>query len=455
MTETLHAEAALLPGGWARDVRVAIGGDGRIASVSAGAAAAPGDRRLGAAVLLPALANLHSHTFQRAMAGLTEYRSGPAGDNFWSWRALMYRFLDRMRPEDVEAVAALAFCEMLEGGFAACAEFHYLHNAPGGAAYADPAELSARIVAAAARTGIGLTLLPVHYVRGGADGRPLAGGQLRFRTGRESYARLVEAAAAHLGAAGADAVLGVAPHSLRAVPPEDVAWAAELRPGAPVHIHAAEQTAEVDEVRAAHGARPVELLLDRCGAGAGWVLVHATQMTAGETAALARCGAVAGLCPVTESNLGDGIFPADAFLAAGGRFGVGTDSNVLIDAAAELRTLEYSQRLRDRARVVLADGGRSNGRTLFEAALAGGAQAAGRAAGAIAPGLWADLMTLDADLPGPAGDRVLDHAIFARRGPVVRDLWSAGRHVVRDGRAVARSTIEPCWRKALERLLDA
>jgi formimidoylglutamate deiminase len=455
MTIVLHAPRALLPSGWARDVRVSIGADGRIASVASGTAPGPGDLALADEVLMPAPTNLHSHTFQRAMAGLTEFRSGPEGDDFWSWRSLMYRFLDAMTPEEIEAVAAFAFVEMLEGGFAACTEFHYLHNAPGGAPYSDPAELPGRICRAAAETGIGLTLLPVHYVQGGVDGRPLAGGQLRFRTGRDSFAAILDGAAHHLAALPADAVLGVAPHSLRAVPPADVAWAAGLRPAGPVHIHAAEQTGEVAEVVAGHGARPVELLLD-LGAAARWCLIHATHMTEEETRRLAASGAVAGLCPITESSLGDGIFPAASFLARGGRLGIGTDSNLLIDVAAELRTLEYSQRLRDRSRAILVAPGRSCGRFLWETAAAGGAQAAGREAGAIAPGLWADLLSVDATAPGLAsrgGDFIPDSLIFARSALRPRRVWSAGRVTVEDGRALARDGAEARYRRALARLL--
>ncbi|HEU0223049.1 MAG TPA: formimidoylglutamate deiminase [Paracoccaceae bacterium] len=458
MAETLHASRALLPQGWARDVRVSIGPDGRIASVEAGVSPAPGDRQLGAETLLPAPANLHSHTFQRAMAGLAEHRSGPAGDDFWSWRTLMYRFLDRMSPDDVEAVAAMAFVEMLEGGFAACVEFHYLHHGPAGAPYEDRAELSGRIAAAAGAAGIGLTLLPVYYQRGGVDGRPLVGGQLRFGTDRDGYPSLLEGAEAHLRHLPPDARLGLAPHSLRAAAPEDIAWVATLLPGAPVHIHAAEQTAEVEDVAAAYGARPVELLLGRCGAEGRWCLIHATHMTAAETRALAASGVVAGLCPVTESNLGDGIFPARDFLAAGGRFGIGTDSNILIDAATELRTLEYSQRLQGRARVVLADAERSAGRLLWQEALAGGAAAAGRPSGAIAPELFADLLTLPEDaleLASREGDQVLDSFVFAMARPRIGRLWSAGRLVVEEGRARHREPAERAYRRALAALLAA
>jgi formimidoylglutamate deiminase len=394
--------------------------------------------------------NLHSHTFQRAMAGLTE-RRGPGADSFWTWRERMYAFLTRMTPVDVEAVATLAMVEMAEAGYGAVCEFHYLHHAPDGSPHADRAEMANRIVAAAEGTGLGLTLLPVLYMQGGCDGRALAGGQVRFGNDINGFSQLLDA----VNGMPADGVLGVAPHSLRAVPPDAMAEVAALRPGAPVHIHAAEQVAEVAEVQAALGARPVQWLLDH-GADARWCLIHATQMEPGETAALARSGAVAGLCPMTEANLGDGIFDAAQFRAAGGALGVGTDSNVLISLVEELRLLEYSQRLALRARGVLADAGQSVGRSLYDAALAGGARAAGRRTGAIATGNWADLVALDTGavaLSERRGDALLDSWIFAAGQSVVRDVWSAGRHVVTEGRHIARDAAEAGFRAALARLV--
>lgn len=445
MRHTIWAETALLPGGWADHVTVTVE-DELILGAQAGTAA--GGTRVGC--LLPAPVNLHSHTFQRAIAGLTE-RRGPGADSFWTWRERMYAFLTRMTPEDVQAVATLAMVEMAEAGYGAMCEFHYLHHAPDGSAYGDRAEMANRIVAAAEATGMGLTLLPVLYMQGGCDGRALAGGQLRFGNDLNGLARLLDDV---IGMA-ADGVLGVAPHSLRAVPPAAMAEVAALRPGAPVHIHAAEQVAEVLEVQSALGARPVQWLLDH-GADQRWCLIHATQMEPSETDGLARSGAVAGLCPVTEANLGDGIFDGARFRGAGGVLGVGTDSNVLISLAEELRVLEYSQRLAGRARGVMADPGQSVGRSLYDAALAGGARAAGRRTGAIAEGMWADLVALDTGalaLAERLGDALLDSWIFAAGQSVVSDLWSAGRHVVKGGRHVARDTAEAGFRSVLKRLM--
>jgi formimidoylglutamate deiminase len=446
----IFAKTALLPGGWARDVLVTLEA-GRIAGVVTGA------RPQGQVVdcLLPAPANLHSHAFQRAMAGLTEGRGPGAEDSFWTWRSLMYRFLDRLTPEDVQAIAAMVMVEMAEAGYGAVAEFHYLHHPRGGGRYLDPAEMSARIAAAAEQTGLGLTLLPVLYSQGGCDGRALNEGQLRFGTTPGDFGALWQGAGRAMAHLPLDRVLGVAPHSLRAVTPEGLALTAALDPATPIHIHAAEQLAEVAEVEAALGARPVAWLLAQAGLSPRWCLIHATQMLPEETEGMARSGAVAGLCPITEANLGDGIFDGARFAAAGGVFGVGSDSNVRISLCEELRAYEYSQRLSLRRRAVLADAGRSSGRVLFETAARGGAQAAGREAGAIAPGLWADLVALDTsgpDMAGLAGDRLLDAYIFARDDRLVQDVWSAGRHIVTDGRHRAAATVRQTYARVITRL---
>jgi formimidoylglutamate deiminase len=440
----LHAATALLPEGWAKDVRIRVEA-GRIAEVTANA---PGQ---GHGVLLPAPVNLHSHTFQRAMAGLTEARTA-GQDSFWTWRALMYRFLERLSPEDVQAIAAQAMVEMAEAGFAAVCEFHYLHHPVGGGTYADPAEMSARIAEAARDTGLGLTHLPVIYEQGGVDGRALAGGQLRFGSLPQVYAQVLEGAGRAL-AGMPDAVLGVAPHSLRAVSKATLDRVAGMT-GGPVHLHIAEQVAEVAEVQAAWGAPPVGWAVANLPVDARWCLIHATQMTPTETAALARTGAVAGLCPITEANLGDGIFDGPGWLAAGGTFGVGTDSNVRIALAEELRLLEYSQRLGLKARSVLADS-RSTGRLLWEEAAKGGAQAAGRGTGRIEAGQWADLVALDTGdlrLEGLQGDQLLDAFGFAGRDGLVTDLWSAGRHIVQGGHHIAREAVQARFRSTMRRL---
>ena len=450
MTERLWFETALLPDGWARDVRVTMA-DGRIASVETGVARNADEAARGAAV--PGLPNLHSHAFQRGMAGLAETR-GPAGDSFWTWREIMYRFVGRMGPDDVEAIAALAYVEMLEAGFTRVGEFHYLHHDPDGRPYADPAEMATRIAAAADATGIGLTLLPVFYAHAGFGGLDPNPGQRRFIHGLEGFARLLELSRAAISGLG-DAVLGMAPHSLRAVTPEELTVLVALAGAGPIHIHIAEQVKEVDDCLAWSGQRPVDWLVSRFEVDARWCLVHATHMTPGEIGRLALGGAVAGLCPITEANLGDGLFQAEAFLEQAGRFGVGSDSNVLIDAAEELRLLEYGQRLTRRGRNLLAGApGRSTGGDLFRGALAGGGQALGVETG-LAVGAPADIVSLDLTHPSLAdrgGDALLDSWIFAARG-AVDGVWRWGRQVVSGGRHHARAAIEARYRETLARLL--
>ncbi|MES2755075.1 MAG: formimidoylglutamate deiminase [Pseudomonadota bacterium] len=445
----LWFERALLPSGWARRVRLTVA-DGLIVSVTTDADPASGDQRHG--IALPGLPNLHSHAFQRGMAGLAE-RRGPSSDSFWSWRETMYRFVDRIGPDDLAAIAAMAFVEMLEGGFTRVGEFHYLHHASDGTPYADRAEMAAALVRAANEAGIALTLLPVFYAHGGFGGQPPGEGQRRFLNDRDGFAALLDAS--HGAVRGLpDAVVGVAPHSLRAVTPADLAALVPLAGGGPVHIHIAEQEREVADCIAWSGARPVEWLLDNAPVGPAWCAVHATHMTADETQRLAASSAVAGLCPITEANLGDGIFPAQEFLAAGGRYGIGSDSNVLISAAEELRLLEYGQRLSRRSRNVLADAGGSTGAALFAGALVGGAQALGAPAGLV-PGHPADLFSLAAAHPTLAvhdGDAILDAFVFA--GTPVDRVWRRGVELVCGGRHHARDGIAARYRERMARWRD-
>jgi len=439
----------LLPDGWANDVRITLR-DGLIAAIETGAEPDAGERH---AIALPGLPNLHSHAFQRGMAGLAEMR-GTRDDSFWTWREIMYRFVDRLTPDDLAAIAAQAYAEMLESGFTRVGEFHYLHHDRDGRRFADPAAMSAAIVAAARETGIALTHLPVFYAHAGFGGIAPGEGQRRFIHDVDGFAKLLDAVRAEV-ATLPDAVVGVAPHSLRAVTPGELAALAPLAGGGPVHIHIAEQVREVEDCLAFNGARPVEWLLGEAPVGANWCLVHATHMTEAETIAMARSGAVAGLCPITEANLGDGLFPADIFLAAGGRYGVGSDSNVRIDATGELRLLEYGQRLTRRGRNLLADPGGSTGGALYRAALAGGARALGVEAG-LRVGAPADIVSLDPAHPSLAarsGDALLDGLVFAAGREAIDRVWRRGRAVVANGRHVARATIAARYRATLARLL--
>lgn len=448
--KTLWFETALLPAGWMEGARITISG-GVIDAVERGDPR-PGDERH--AIGIPGLCNVHSHGFQRGMAGLSEHRgSGRVDDNFWSWREVMYRFLDRLSPDDVEAITALAFAEMLEGGYTRVGEFHYIHNDPAGRRYADPAEMAARIAAASDATGIGLTLLPVFYAHSDFGGLPPRPGQRRFLSDLDGFAALLDASARLLGG---DASCGIAPHSLRAVTPEELGALLAMAPAGPVHIHAAEQTGEVEASLAFSGARPVEWLLANADVDARWCLIHATHLTDAEADELAASGAVAGLCPVTEANLGDGIFPALRYLAAGGRIGTGTDSNILIAAADELRAIEYSQRLAHRGRNMLALDDRSTGRRLFDAALDGGAQALG-VAGGLRPGAPADIVSLAAghvSLAERKGDALLDGWIFSGRPGAIDCVWRAGRRQVVGGRHVASGAIAARYRKTLARIMS-
>lgn len=458
MSETkLFAAQALLPEGWARDVLFEITEDGAFGAVASDAK--PGDAPRAAGVVLPGMPNLHSHAFQRAMAGLAE-RAGPQDDSFWTWREVMYGFLRELGPAEVEAIAAQLYVEMLKAGYTAVGEFHYLHHDRDGRPYADPAEMSRRIAAAAETAGIGLTLLPVLYGFSDFGGAVPGGGQRRFLHEPEDFLRLIETLLRDHGES-AQVRIGMAPHSLRAVTPETLRHAVDgvtaLDSAAPVHIHIAEQQREVRDCVAWSGARPVEWLLQNVGPDPRWCLVHATHVTEEETARMAASGAVAGLCPTTEANLGDGLFPAAGFLAAGGAFGIGSDSHISVSPIEELRWLEYGQRLTQRRRNLLALGSDtpSVGAGLYRRALAGGAQALGRPIGRLAVGCRADLVVVDGDSPalyGRDSDLLLDAVVFAGNANPVRDVMVGGAWVVRDGRHSRESETFAAYRKAIDSL---
>jgi len=480
---TIFAEQALLLNGWVKNVRLEIE-NGGVHSIEQGEPRQTDDERH--AVIVPGMSNLHSHAFQRGMAGLAETR-GPGADSFWSWREVMYRFALSMTPEQVEAVAAQLYVEMLESGFTRVGEFHYLHHDKDGRPYANIAEMAERIAAASSQTGIALTLLPVFYAHSGFGGAAPNEGQRRFINDVDRFSKLLEKSRQAVSGLN-DAVIGIAPHSLRAATPDELSAVVPLSDGGPVHIHIAEQVKEVEDCIAWSGARPVEWLLANQPVDKRWCLIHATHMTEAETIGMARNGAVAGLCPITEANLGDGTFNAPAFLEHDGAFGVGSDSNVLIGLADELRQLEYSQRLFHRARNVLAAPGRSNGRNLFERAAHGGSQALGAChtptpnpspqgggefgrdvdefpsplrggvrGGGIYTGASADLVSLDAARPslvGKSGDAILDAWIFAN-GTGIDSVWVGGKKVVEQGRHVERERIAARFSKAMMELSTA
>lgn len=446
----ITASAAWLPEGWACNVRIELDDAGMIAGVTTDAAVDATERIEGA--VIPGLCNLHSHAFQRAMAGLAE-RSDANAESFWSWRDVMYRVVARLSPETLESIAAQLYVDLLKGGFTSVCEFHYVHRDVNGAAYANLAETSERVIAAAAQANIGLTLLPVVYMASGFGGQPPHAGQRRFVADPDMALRIVESLRPreHSGLR-----LGIAPHSLRAVPPDALRALVSGRAGNPIHLHIAEQTREVEDCLAWSGRRPVEWLLEREAVGPDWCLVHATHATRDEIAALARTGAVAGLCPTTEANLGDGFFALDDYLRSAGRYGIGTDSHVSASAAEELRWLEYGQRLTLRRRNVALDtSGGSVGETLYRAALAGGAQAAGRSIAGIEVGQRADFVVLDTGHPaflGRESDAWLDAFVFCNYGSPVRDVMVGGEWVVRDGHHPREQDIAARFVAALRRL---
>ncbi len=448
----IWAKEALTPKGWETDVRIKVDAAGVIEAVDANSS--PHGDCFG--LIIPAPANLHSHGFQRALAGLTENRSRVGSDSFWTWRNLMYGFINELTPEELEAVTAYSQIEMLESGFAAAAEFHYVHHQANGLCYADIAELSARVVAAAEQSGIGLTLLPVYYQYGGCQRKPALPQQQRFINTLDSYLSLFEEASRRLRDLPPDSGMGIAAHSLRAVDPTDLGTLRDSHPDLPFHLHVAEQEAEVDEFKTCYDLRPVEWLLRNANLNDAWCLVHATHMTDAETHGLAKTGAVAGLCPITEANLGDGIFNGVEFADSNGHYGVGTDSNIRISLCEELRTLEYSQRLKHKGRALMAQPGQSCGRVLFESALLGGSLALGRSSGAIAPGNLADLLALNSesdDLAYCQGDQFLDTFIFSGDNGLVSDVWSAGRHVVKDGQHINRQCIQDRYLHTKKKIL--
>ncbi|QIG47530.1 formimidoylglutamate deiminase [Nordella sp. HKS 07] len=453
----LKFASALLPSGWQTDVVLTVDAQGLIETVETGNSDKTITTLTGFAI--PAVPNVHSHAHQRLMTGLAEV-AGPGADSFWTWREVMYGFALKLSPEDLQAVAAQLYVETLKSGSTVIGEFQYLHHQPDGSAYAEPAELTLRCLAAAEEAGIAITLLPTLYAYGGFGGQAPTPGQRRFFNGAERYLDIL----ATLQKAIKDKPLhrlGISPHSLRAVTKEllsDVIAGLDRmgKKDAPIHIHVAEQTKEVDDCLAWSGARPVQYLIDNFDLSSRWCGIHATHMTADETERMATSGMIAGLCPTTEANLGDGIFPADRFLKGRGAIAIGSDSHISVSPAEDLRQLEYSQRLRDRTRNALAAGpGQSTGRTLLDQVLAGGAQSMTQPVGALKVGLRADIAVLDEEHPaliGRSGDKVIDSWIFSGGNPCVRDVFVAGRQVVEAGRHIHEDAIKKNFRAAVKRL---
>jgi formimidoylglutamate deiminase len=458
-TQALFAEHAYLPDGWRRNVLLEWTSDGSLHRVTPDLPNAPHGVARASGPVMPGMPNLHSHAFQRAMAGLTEYRANPT-DSFWSWRELMYRFAARITPDDLGAIARWLYVEMLKSGYTSVCEFHYVHHAPDGQRYGNPAELAQRVVEAARDTGIGMTMLPVLYQYSGFGAQAPREDQRRFINTPDELLAIIDSLRRVRPEHGA-LRYGVAPHSLRAVSRASLRALLEgldaALPGAPVHIHIAEQTAEVNACLETEGVRPVQWLLDRFDVNARWCLVHATHIDANETVALAKSGAVAGLCLTTEANLGDGVFPAHDYLNADGVFGIGSDSHIGVDWRSELRLLEYGQRLVRRERNVLAASSQTKvADRLFDAALKGGAHATGRHVSALEAGARADWIVLDADHPNLAEQQPetwLSSIVFCEHGDTpVRDVYTGGERVVEQRRHRDEARLYADYRAALARL---
>ena len=442
----LRFDVALLPDGWAEDVCIEIAPNGVISCVNA--QSKEGDHVRGTAI--PGLCNVHSHAHQRLMQGLAE-RAGPIADSFWTWREIMYSFALKLQPEDLEAVAAMAYVEMLCGGYTAVGEFQYLHHQPDGTPYDNPAELSLRCVAASQQVGLAMTILPVLYGFSGFGGHPPTPAQRRFICNPQQFLSI------HNQLVYTGVTLGVAPHSLRAVTLETLGEVLSATPKSqPIHIHVAEQAKEVEDCQAWSGQRPVEYLMHHFPLGQNWCTIHATHMTQAETKNLANTGAVAGLCPTTEANLGDGVFPAGQYRNHRGHIAIGSDSHISLSAAEELRMLEYSQRLAHHTRNALADGpGRSTGMSLLGHALQGGAMALQQNNGEIAVGKNADIIVLGPDHPSQIGrqqDNAVDAWIFSGGNAAISEVYAKGRRVVEGGRHINHESITKNFKAALRRL---
>ena len=450
----IFAKKALLPNGWSNNVIIEIDQSGLISNVTENNNHKV-DAYLNEEIILPAMNNLHSHSFQRAMAGLTEARSPQGNDNFWSWRNLMYQFLDVLTPEEIYSITLFSQMEMLQSGYVGVGEFHYLHNQIGGTKYDNIAELSEKVLKASEESGISICLLPVIYERGGCDNRELEGGQLRFHNNIDTFEELYNQIKVFLSK-NENFSLGVAAHSLRAVKNETLNKIIDLTNG-PIHIHAAEQVKEVEEIKSFYKMPPVEFLIENFDINKRWCLIHCTQMSELETELLSKSGAVAGLCPVTEANLGDGIFNGFQYNERKGFYGIGTDSNINISLTEELKTFEYSQRLLNKKRAVISNQKKSTGRKLFDDCLEGGARALQINNGKIQKGFNADLISLpnaNNELDGLEDDKILDYWIFASRENDVQKLWNKGKCLVENGKHLNFDDIQSNYRKTIKNLQE-
>ena len=453
---TIYAPEALLADGWARDVRISISDAGDIESVEAGKSR--GDAEDAGGPVIPGMANVHSHAFQRAMAGLSEHLGSPE-DSFWTWRETMYGFQKQLNPEQAQIIATQTYMEMLKHGYTAVAEFHYLHNAPDGKPYPRRTEMGLAHLRGAELAGLAITLLPSLYAYGNFGEEAMLPAQKRFRISTETLLSMVKELRDAAGG-NPDIRIGVSPHSLRAVSPpmlrDLLAGLDSIDADAPIHIHVAEQVKEVNDCLSWSDQRPVEWLLNNMPLDKRWCLVHCTHVTSTEVERLAGSGVIVGLCPTTEGNLGDGIFPFLRYRDKGGLYAVGGDSHLSRNPAEELRWVEYGQRLTLRRRNIAASPEKpSVGTNLWSEAASGGAQALGRKMGRVAPGLRADLVVLDANnvnLVGRSADRIADTLLVCAGTQLVRHVMVGGTWVIRDGRHASEDAISARYREIARKL---
>ena len=444
---------AWLREGWRRNVVVSVDPSGDIVDISPDDAVTTARLVNGAAI--PGMPNVHSHAFQRAMAGLAE-RRGSSVDSFWSWREAMYQLASRMTPELLNAVAAQLYADMLKAGYTSVCEFHYLHNQTDGSPYAEPGAMCQAVIDAASNAGIGMTLLPTLYQTSDFGGAPPTRRQHQFRLSTDAFLALIERLRTQ-HPRSAQLEIGVALHSLRAVPPQSMAEALELsRECKAIHIHIAEQEREVESALTTLQRRPIEWLLENARVDDRWCLVHATHATHEELAGIAAAGAVIGLCPTTEANLGDGLFPLERWLELDGAFAIGSDSHITLSPSEELRWLDYQARLGRKQRNVLAsDASPSSGSLLWRKACEAGARASGRYIGVLEAGARADIVVLDLNAPlfcGRQDDAIIDTFVFAGGPEAVRDVMVGGRWLVQEGRHYAETAVSAGYKRAVAKL---
>ena len=457
MQSRYRFSCAWLPDGWHRNVVISVDPSGDIVDISADDTVTTARTINGAAIA--GMPNIHSHAFQRAMAGLAEQRGGK-DDSFWTWREAMYDVASRITPECLNAVAAQLYADMVKAGYTSVCEFHYLHS------YAEASSekrshdvrlaMSQALMDAASTAGIGLTLLPTLYQTSDFGGAPPTERQRQFSMETREYLDLLDALR-QSSQRSAQLEVGVALHSLRAVPPESLQMVLDSRQdGQVTHIHIAEQEREVQACQQHFGKRPIEWLLEHAPVDRHWCLIHATHATAAELQAVAATGAVVGLCPTTEANLGDGIFPMGELLAAGGAFAIGSDSHVSLSPIEELRWLEYQARLVRRQRGVLTADGASGGALLWQRACTAGARVTGRPVGELAVGKRADVLVLDLSsslLAARSDTSIIDTFVFSGTSESVRDVMVGGRWLVQDRRHFAETAVAAGYKRALQKML--